>query len=144
MGKKGAVAPRIVFDTGVVVSALLFRKGQLAWLRRHWIAGECTPLISRHTAKELVQVLAYPKFGLSTEDRDELMGEYLVCCEQVGRLKQCTVRCRDPHDQAFLDLAHTGQAEALVTGDHDLLALAGQTSFPIDAPAAYKERMISG
>ncbi len=144
MGAEGAVAPRVVFDTGVVVSALLFQEGHLAWLRRHWGAGECTPRISRDTAEELVRVLAYPKFGLSAGDRNELLGDYLVYCEQVGRVKPCPVHCRDQHDQAFLDLAHTAQAEALVTGDRDLLSLAGKTPFPIDSPAAYRERMNPG
>jgi uncharacterized protein len=144
VGTGRAVAPRVVFDTGVVVSALLFHQGQLAWLRQHWSTGECTPLISRNTAEELVRVLAYPRFGLTSGDRDELLGEHLVYCNQVSRVKCCPLQCRDPHDQVFLDLAHTAQTAALVTGDHDLLLLAGRTSFPIDAPAAYRERMDPG
>ncbi|MEW6217283.1 MAG: putative toxin-antitoxin system toxin component, PIN family [Candidatus Bipolaricaulota bacterium] len=141
MGTEEAVVHRVVFDTGVVVSALLFQHGELAWLRRHWAAGECTPLLSRATAGELLRVLAYPKFGLSAGDRDELLGEYLVYCKLARRVKRCPVHCRDQHDQAFLDLAHTAQAEALVTGDRDLLSLTGEAPFPIESPAAYRERV---
>lgn len=141
MGSEEAVVHHLVFDTGVVVSALLFQEGRLAWLRRHWAAGECTPLLSRATAEELLRVLAYPKFRLSPGDRDELLGEYLVCCKLVRRVKRCPVRCRGQHDQAFLDLAHTAQAEALVTGDRDLLSLAGETPFSIESPAACRERV---
>jgi hypothetical protein len=32
------VSPRVGFDTTVVVSALLFTGGRLAWLRAHWRA----------------------------------------------------------------------------------------------------------
>lgn len=37
---------RVVFDTNVVLSALLFRSGTLAWLRGQWAAGQVTPLAS--------------------------------------------------------------------------------------------------
>jgi len=141
VGSEEAVGPRVVFDTGVVVSALLFQQGELAWLRRHWAAGECTPLVSRATAAEIVRVLAYPKFRLRPDDRDELLGEYLVHCETVRRVRRCPVACRDPRDQPFLDLAHSGHADALVSGDEDLLALAGKTRFAIETPATYRERV---
>lgn len=36
--------------------------------------------------------------------------------------------CRGEKDQPFLDLAQSGGAELLVSGDNDLLALAGQLS----------------
>ena len=35
-------------------------------------------------------------------------------------------RCRDPEERIYLDLAAVARAEALVTGDADLLALAYQ------------------
>jgi predicted nucleic acid-binding protein len=38
---------------------------------------------------------------------------------------------RDPFDLPFLQLAIAGKADYLVTGDHDLLALAGKFSRPI-------------
>lgn len=141
MGPEEGVGPRVVFDTGGVVSSLLFQKGQLAWLRRYWTTGECTPLVSRATAEELVRVLAYPKFRLSADDRDELLGEYLVYCEMVRRVRRCPVTCRDPEDQPFLDLSHSGNADVLVTGDEDLRALVGRTQFAIEPPAAYRGRV---
>jgi len=36
-----------------------------------------------------------------------------------------TPRCRDPFDLPFLQLALVGRADHLVTGDKDLLSLAG-------------------
>jgi predicted nucleic acid-binding protein len=46
-------------------------------------------------------------------------------------------------DQLFLDLAQSGKADLLVTGDDDLLALAGQMAFLIETPETYRRR-ISG
>jgi predicted nucleic acid-binding protein len=41
----------------------------------------------------------------------------------------------------FLDLAHSGNADLLVTGEDDLLLLAGQTEFVIETPQAYRQRV---
>jgi putative PIN family toxin of toxin-antitoxin system len=132
---------RVVFDTNTVLSALLFAGGRLSWLREHWQAQQCAPLISRDTAAELHRVLGYPKFRLTAADRLELLGDYLPFCETILVTIACPHRCRDPKDQPFLDLAACGNAHVLVTGDDDLLVLSGQTSFIIESPAAYRLRI---
>lgn len=135
---------RVVFDTTTVVSALLFTSGRLAWLRNHWAERGCTPLISRATAAELERVLRYPKFHLSSAERHELLGEYLPWCEVVEITDRCISACRDEKDQPFLDLAQSGKAEFLVSGDQDLLALTGKTEFLIENPEAYRCRVFGG
>lgn len=132
--------PRVVFDTNVVVSALLFSAGRLAWLRTAWRDGAAIPLVDRHTADELLRVLAYPKFKLSPADRDELLGDYLPFAEILAPDLQRpeTPRCRDPHDQLFLDLAMKAAAKALVTGDADLLVLKQVGTCPILTPDAFR------
>jgi putative PIN family toxin of toxin-antitoxin system len=132
---------RVVFDTTTVVSALLFANGRLAWLRQHWRESGCVPLISRATAAELTRVMRYPKFGLSREDARELLADYLPHCEVIERAERCACLCRDANDQAFLDLAQSGRADVLVSGDQDLLTLAGQTTFLIETPEAYRRRI---
>jgi putative PIN family toxin of toxin-antitoxin system len=132
---------RVVFDTTTVVSALIFAQGRLAWMREHWQNG-CTPLISRATTEELTRVLGYSKFRLSSEDRRELLADYLPFCEVVVVAERCPVRCRDVHDQPFLDLAHCGSADLVVSGDKDLLALDGKTIFRIESPELYRLRMV--
>jgi putative PIN family toxin of toxin-antitoxin system len=141
VGARKGVSRRVVFDTTVVVSALLFANGRLAWLREHWRAGGCVPLISRATAAELTRVFRYPKFGLSTDDARELLADYLPYCEVIERAERCALVCRDAKDQPFLDLAQSGGADWLISGDQDLLALAGQTTFLIEPPEAYRRRV---
>ena len=135
------MSPRVVFDTTVVVSALVFADGRLAWLRKHWREAGCLPLISAVTTGELTRVLGYPKFHLSSGDRRELLAEYLPYCEIVEVTRRCKLVCRDPNDQPFLDLAQSGKADLLVSGDRDLLALAGKSRFLIETPAAYRLRI---
>jgi len=135
------VSRRVVFDTNVVVSTLLFANGRLAWLRAHWREGVAVPLISPATARELTRVLAYPKFQLSEQYRIELLAMYIPYCEIFDPADKCPIECRDAKDQPLLDLAQSGKADLLVTGDADLLALAGQTAFLIETPEDYRRRI---
>jgi putative PIN family toxin of toxin-antitoxin system len=136
-----AAKARVVFDTNAVFSALLFTSGRLSWLVGHWQAGACVPLVSRATAEELTRILAYPKFQLTADEQLEALASYILYCEAVDIAKSCPVQCRDAKDQPFLDLAQSGKADLLVTGDQDLLALAGQTAFVIETPEEYRRRV---
>ena len=122
-----------MLDTNVVVSALLFGRGPASRLRLAWQAGLLRPLASTATVDELVRVLAYPKFKLTTDDRHELLADYLPAVEvvEVPDPPPVVPPCRDPDDHKFLHLAAAGDADALITGDADLLALAGQTRFRV-------------
>jgi putative PIN family toxin of toxin-antitoxin system len=137
----GQPALRVVFDTNTVISALVFTNSRLAWLRLHWRDTTCVPLVSRATVTELIRILEYSKFRLSAERRLELQGDYLPYCERINPLERCPVSCRDAKDQPFLDLAHCGKADLMVTGDGDLLALSGQTKFVIESPEYYRRRV---
>ena len=135
---------RVVFDTNVVISALLFGKGRLSWLVGHWQGGLCEALVSRATAMELMRILAYPKFRLTPGEQREALANHIPCCEPVEIAETCPVPCRDAKDQLFLDLAHSGNADVRVTGDEDLLAPAGQTGFAIETPEDYRRRVHGG
>jgi putative PIN family toxin of toxin-antitoxin system len=136
---------RVVLDTGVVVSALLFPRGRVAWLRDRWIRGAAQPLVSRVTVEELIRVLAYPKFDLSRDEIDTVLAAYVPFTESVvlvsGGDERTLPECDDPADRELLRLALGGDAEALVTGDDDLLRLRDQTPFPILTPAQLKTRL---
>jgi putative PIN family toxin of toxin-antitoxin system len=132
---------RVVFDTNTVISALVFTTGRLAWLRGHWRERRSIALASRATSAELKWVLGYRKLKLSAEYQFELLGDYLSYCETIEVTEICPVQCRDTKDQPFLNLAQSGKADVLVTGDRDLLALAGQTDFLIETPEAYRRRI---
>mgnify|MGYP001825560756 FL=1 len=136
---------KVVLDTGVIVSALLFPRGRVAWLRDRWTAGSIRPLVSRATADELIRVLAYPKFKLGGPEIDTVLAAYLPFTETVDvrstRDDPAVPACDDPDDQEFLYLTIDGEAEALVTGDDDLLRLRDEAPFPILTPAQFKSRV---
>jgi uncharacterized protein len=136
---------RVVIDTNVLVSALLFTGGRLGWLRAAWQSESIKLLINKPTTEELLRVLAYPKFKLNTSEQQEILAEALPFAEVVATSKRLPKlpTCRDPFDQIFLELAAAGKADALLTGDLDLLALAGQTKFHILAPEQFRSRHLS-
>ncbi len=117
---------RVVLDTNVVLSALVFGGGQAGQLRQAWQAGAFVPLVSAVTVQELMRVLAYPKFALTRAEQDELLADFLPYAQTV-RMPQPpppVPECRDPLDVPFLQLAMAGRAQRLVSGDKDLLVLA--------------------
>lgn len=119
---------RVVLDTNVVLSALVFGGGAAGRVRRAWQQGAILPLASTATVQELVRVLAYPKFRLSQADQDELLADYLPYTETVRiPLPPPQVpECRDVLDKPFMHLAVAGNAQVLVSGDRDLLAIAAE------------------
>lgn len=124
---------RIVLDTNIVLSALLFRNGRLTGFRQAWQSGRIVPVVCRETATELLRVLAYPKFKLTEADREELLADFLPWAETttLPEYPPALPKCRAPHDQVFLLLACTAGVDALVTGDADLLALRAEFQPPI-------------
>jgi len=122
---------RLVLDTNILLSALVFKTSGAAWVRNAWQSHAVVPLVDRDTLTELCRVLGYPKFSLSEGDVQDLLTAYLPWCETVPIPNQppALPDCRDPFDLKFLAVALSGRADALVTGDQDLLML--KSIFPI-------------
>jgi putative PIN family toxin of toxin-antitoxin system len=133
---------RVVLDTNIVLSTLLFRKGHLAWLRTAWEKHDFTLLVNQETANELLRVLAYPKFKLALDEIEYLFRRYIQYAEVIDNIDipiDLPI-CRDLADQKFLQLAVNGYADVLVTGDRDLLTLCGQTAFAIETANIFSSR----
>jgi uncharacterized protein len=139
------VSLRVVLDSNTVVSALLFRNGRLNWLRLAWQRGDLVPLVCRRTVSELLRVLSYPKFRLGEPEIRDLLGDFLPFAETLSGIQEdvASPRCRDHDDQMFIDLALAAAADALVTGDGDLLVLADTSAVPIITPAELHRRLHS-
>jgi uncharacterized protein len=136
---------RVVIDTNILVSALIFSTGKVAIFRKLWQDNQFQPLVSRATVTELIRVLAYPKFKLTSSEREDLLADYLPFCETVQlpvELPQIPP-CRDPDDETFLHLSIVGRADYLVTGDRDLLSLADVFDCPI-VPAEHFLEILLG
>lgn len=124
---------RVVLDTNVLISALVFESPDAVWLRNLWQHAGIVPVVSRETVEELVRVLSYRKFELTEADQLDLLEVYLPYAEtiRVPKLRARIPKCHDSNDEMFLRVAYAAKVDAIVTGDDDLLALAGESRIPI-------------
>lgn len=114
---------RIVIDTNVIVSALIFFSSNsmqaLTFARENGVL-----LTSIDTLAELNDVLSRPKFNryITQEIRADFLAS-LANETEIVDIKEKITECRDSKDNKFLELAVSGNADILVTGDQDLLVL---------------------
>lgn len=113
--------PRCVFDTNVLVSALLFDAGKPA--RAFFVVlrdGEV--IVSADVVSEISEVLGREKFRryVTEEQRERFLQGLLREAMLVG-IQETVRACRNPKDDKFLELAVNGRADCIVSGDDDLL-----------------------
>jgi len=128
---------RYVFDTNVIVSALLFEQSKPG--QAFYAALERGELVlSLPVVKELNDVLSRPKFDryVFREERERFLGLLLHESKLVDITEQLHA-CRDPNDDKFLELAISAEATCLVSGDDDLLQLNPFRGIPIVTPEEF-------
>ena len=125
---------RFVFDTNVVVSALLLANSipRQAFDRA---LDNGTILLSVPVILELADVLGRDKLNkfLFEEERMRFLVALIKQAELV-RISQAIDLCRDAKDNKFLELAVAGAASCIVSGDKDLLVLSPFRGIPIVTP----------
>ena len=112
---------RVVFDTNVLVSALVFPDGRADAAVRGIIEGKDDLVLSTDILREVLSVLAR-KFG---RDKEEL-SRVAVILSEMAEVVEPTTRLkvfRDDPDNRILECAVAGKATAIVTGDKAMLAL---------------------
>lgn len=135
------MTPRVVLDTNVFISALLF-EGGTSRLVSLWQKGVFTYLLSRSILDEYIRVLSYPKFQLSDSEVRNLIQEDLLPHVKVVREREIKVtRLKDRDDEKFLKTALLGKAHYLVTGDQELLALEKERQCQILRPSDFIKRL---
>ena len=115
---------RSVLDTNLIVSALLVSRTPPRKAFDH-AADNGLILSSPATYGELEDVLERRKFDryVDLSRRREFLRLFASVVHWV-QVSSTIDASRDPKDNMFLELAADGKADYLVTGDHDLLALA--------------------
>ncbi len=114
---------RFVFDTNTIISAVLLKKSISRKVFDEALA-QGKLLISLDTLNELNRVLRRKKFNEYVTEQERL--RFLSALLRETELITVTSKvneCRDPDDDKFLELAVSGQANYIVTGDKDLLVL---------------------
>lgn len=107
---------RVVLDTNVVVSGLLTPSGPCARLLDAVRAGRLTPLADERTFAELEEFLGRPRLGLPAEIVEVLLRALRQASEHIA-CRPLPAPLPDPDDEPFLEIALSGAADALVTGN---------------------------
>lgn len=136
-------AERLVIDSNVWIAALISPTGAARQLVDAVLDNDIDILMSEATFTELVSRLDRPKFDRYREPEawnlflSELV-ELALWLEDAG---SATGISRDPDDDKFLALAAIGQADAIISGDRDLLELVTYEGIPILTPAQFMQRV---
>jgi putative PIN family toxin of toxin-antitoxin system len=131
---------KVVFDTNVLLSAVLTRGLCEALLDACLSGGDFTLALSEHILREFSRE-ARTKFG-APEDKVNRAEEFLrTRSELVEPAKVPADACRDPDDLPVLGTAIAAEAACLVTGDADLLELARFGGVRILSPRDFYDRI---
>ena len=135
MAKKG----RFVFDTNVIVSALLIKKS-VARRAFDKARGAGDILLSFETIEELYEVLNRPDFDryISEDERLQFL-TILVKEASLVEIAEHVKECRDPKDDKFLELAVSGKADFIISGDEDLQVLNPFRKIAVVSPREFLE-----
>ncbi len=133
--------PGYVFDSNVIVSAVLFFQGKPAQAVDAALDAGVI-LVSDEIVRELNDVLSREKFEhyASEEDRARFLQSLLEeakLIEIVERIQEC----RDPKDNKYLEAAVSGGAACIVSGDEDLLVLHPFRGILILRPSEFLDRL---
>ncbi len=125
---------RVVLDTNVLVSALLW-PGNPTKLIEFAADGVVQLFASKLLIEEFSDVLQRPKLAVRVAatgmSATELVQQYQRLAHRVTASKLITRISRDIDDDAVLACAITAKADAIVSGDQDLLTLRSIDGIPI-------------
>lgn len=136
--------PRCVFDTNVLVSALLFDTGKPA--QAFFTVLQCGEIVvSAEVISEVSEVLGRDKFRryVSADQRERFLAGLLREATLI-EIRETVQACRDPKDDKFLELAVNGGADCIVSGDDDLLVLSPFQEIDILTPSDFLDAMSKG
>ena len=142
---------RVVLDTNVLVSALLFRGGPPARLLAAWRLGAFELLVSEYLIEELSRTWMRLATRLATRhqrkpaDLNDFLDTLRLRCaltplDPAALIQATASGLRDPDDLPILAMLIGARADFLVTGDKDLLAL--EQAYPILSPAGFESRFL--
>jgi putative PIN family toxin of toxin-antitoxin system len=132
---------RFVLDTSVIVSAALIEASTSRRAFDHALdTGKI--LLSAPVLEELNEVLGREKFrGYIHEDEAKLFLALFVRSAEWVEVNVRIAACRDPSDNKFLELAVSGRATHIISGDSDLLSMNPFHGVAVVTPDAFLQEL---
>jgi len=134
---------RVVLDTNVLLSGLMYPGSTPGAVVRAWREARIELVLSVEQLAEIGRVLSYPKIRKILKwDRgtiENFLKQLYLRSELVDISAMDASVPKDPGDNIILAALIAGEAECLVTGDSDLLAL--RERYTILTPAEFVTRL---
>ena len=133
---------RVILDTNVLVSGLMFPKSVPGRAVAAWREGRFELVLPLAQLQEIGRVLAYPRIRKFLRWDDDEIGRFLkqlYLRAEVVEPAAGELEVRDRSDLHVLQAIAAGAAELLVSGDEDLLAL--RSRYAIETPAEFAKRL---
>ena len=133
---------RFLLDTNVLISSALSLRGTPRGVIDAVRSANGVLLFSDETFAEIRTRLYRPKFDryVDREGRELYLAQLEAVSEWVA-IVGAKLGCRDPDDDKLLETALMGNADCLVTGDSDLLAMSPFHGIPVLTPADFPARL---
>lgn len=138
---------RAVLDTNLLVSYLLTHRPPIATLIDDLLAKDGFVMVTApELLAELDRVLTYPKLQryYTDEERTRFVALVMALGEVVDLPETIPRICRDPDDDRLIACAVVGEADVIVSGDNDLLALERVGDIPILTAAQFLAMLEQG
>jgi putative PIN family toxin of toxin-antitoxin system len=138
---------RAVLDTNLLVSYLLTHHPPIATIIDGFLAqDEFVMVTAPELLAELDRVLTYPKLQryYTDEERTRFVALVMALGEVVDLPETIPRICRDPDDDRLIACAVVGEADVIVSGDNDLLALERVGDIPILTAAQFLAMLEQG
>ncbi len=134
---------RVVLDTNVLLSGLMFPQGAPGLVVAAWREARFKVVISVDQLAEIGRVLAYPKIQRilhwDSHRIEQFIRQLYVRTEVVDPTGTLVEVPSDQDDVPILATLVAAKADALVTGDSDLLVL--RDKYPIWTPAEFARKL---
>jgi len=107
---------KVVVDTNVIVAGLLNPNGPPAAILNLMLNGKLQPLFDARILQEYIEVLHREKFGFRPESVDSFI-EYVRDDGEYVSAEPTAKTFTDEDDKAFYEVAESGDAQYLITGN---------------------------
>jgi putative PIN family toxin of toxin-antitoxin system len=133
----------IVLDTNVLVSGLHNPFGAPGRIVDLFLAGSLHVLYDDRILNEYLDVLSRPQLGIDPVLAQSVVHYLRLSGKRVSALPLPAATLPDPDDLMFAEVAATGVADALVTGNNRHFTGLEQYGINVLSPAAFLEGLTS-
>ena len=113
----------VILDTNVLLDIFVFRDERSLLLQQMIQNQERQLIYCQAMHDEFIDVLSRSQFQLNQFHQEAILHQWLNLANQVVLTESAPLRCSDPDDQIFIDLAYQTRPSLLVSKDNALIML---------------------